>query len=124
MAQQNIIKEKSFLFAIEIIHLANELRNNDKEFILSKQLYKSGTSIGACVREAEFAESNLDFIHKFSIALKEANETIYWLELVANVFPSKSEKVTGLIKENAAIKNILTAIIKSCKSKKKTISKT
>ena len=120
----NIIKEKSFQFAVRIFNLGKVLKTDRKEIDVSRQLVRSGTSVGANVREAINAQSTADFIHKLSIAQKEADETIYWLELVANVFPSKSEKVTGLIKENAAIKNILTAIIKSCKSKKKTISKT
>lgn len=78
---KNIIKEKSFDFALRIIELT-KLLVEAKEFVLSKQLLRSGTAIGALVREAEHAESKADFIHKMSIAQKEANETDYWIELL------------------------------------------
>ena len=79
--KDNIIKSKSFAFALEIIALYSLLIDN-KEFILSKQLLRSGTSIGANVNEALASESRADFIHKMSIASKEARETLYWLELL------------------------------------------
>jgi four helix bundle protein len=79
--QENLIKKKSFNFAIRIVKLNQYLQADKKEYVLSKQLLKSGTSVGAMVREAEHSESKLDFIHKLSIAQKEINETIYWLEL-------------------------------------------
>ena len=81
MEKKNIIKEKSFLFAIEIIGLYKILAER-KEFVLSKQMLRSGTSIGANVRESEHAQSKADFIHKLSISLKEANETEYWIDLL------------------------------------------
>lgn len=80
--KNNIIKDKSFDFAIRIVKLSQYLSIKKKEFTLSKQLLRSGTSIGAMVREAEHAESKNDFIHKFAIAQKEANESVYWLELL------------------------------------------
>ena len=80
--KNNIIKDKSFDFAIRIVRLYQYLNSNKKEFVLSKQLLRSGTSIGAMIREAEHAESKNDFIHKFAIAQKEANEVVYWLELL------------------------------------------
>ena len=73
--KNNVVKEKSFAFAIRIVNLYKFLVNEKKEFVLSKQLLRSGTSIGALVREAEQGESKADFIHKLAIALKEANET-------------------------------------------------
>jgi len=76
MEKKNVIKEKSFAFAIEIVFIYKILAER-KEFVLSKQLLRSGTSIGANVRESEHAQSKADFIHKLSIALKEANETEY-----------------------------------------------
>jgi len=79
---QNLIKEKSFLFAIDIVNLYKLLISNKKEFVMSKQLLKCGTSIGANVREALNAESKNDFIHKLSIAQKECDEAIYWLDLM------------------------------------------
>jgi four helix bundle protein len=74
---------KSFEFALLIITVCKTLQEG-KEYILSKQLLRSGTAIGALIKESEFAQSTPDYIHKFSIALKEANETLYWLELLSN----------------------------------------
>ena len=79
---ENILKEKSFLFALRIVKLAQYLNNEQKEYVLSKQVLRSGTAIGALVSEAEFAQSKPDFINKLSIGLKEANETYYWLKLL------------------------------------------
>ena len=79
--KDSIIKDKSFDFAVRIINLSKYLKNK-KEFVLSKQILRSGTSIGANVREAINAESKPDFIHKLSIAQKECDETLYWLELL------------------------------------------
>lgn len=83
MKKDNIIKNKSFNFAVRIVNL-NKFLQDKKEFILSKQILRSGTSVGAMIRESEHAESNADFIHKLAIAQKEANETMYWLELLYN----------------------------------------
>ena len=80
--KNNVIKEKSFSFALEIVKTYKFLSSEKKEFVLSKQMLRSGTSIGANIREAEHAQSKADFIHKLSIALKEANETEYWLDLL------------------------------------------
>lgn len=78
----SILKEKSFQFALEIIKIYKQLSGDKKEFVLSKQLLRSGTAIGALVREANNAESKGDFIHKLAIAQKECDETLYWLELL------------------------------------------
>ena len=78
----SIIKDKSFGFAVRIIKLYKNLTESKKEFVLSKQLLRSGTAIGALVREAQNAESGNDFIHKLGIAQKECDEIIYWLELL------------------------------------------
>ena len=80
--RKSIIKEKSFLFAIGVVKLYKSLVETKKEFVLSKQLLRSGTAIGALVREAQNAESKADFIHKLSISQKECDETIYWIELL------------------------------------------
>src|SRR5271154_4393589 len=76
------IYQKSFAFAVRVIKLARFLQTEKREFVISKQVVRSGTAIGAMVREGEHAESRSDFIHKMSMALKEANETFYWLELL------------------------------------------
>lgn len=73
--KKNIIKTKSFLFSIRVVNIYKFLTKEKKEFVLSKQLLRSGTSVGALIRESEHAESRADFIHKLSIALKGANET-------------------------------------------------
>ena len=78
---ENVIKIKSFSFALKIIKLCKFLSLERKEFVVSKQLLRSGTAVGALVREAEQAESRLDFIHKLAIAQKESNESDYWIEL-------------------------------------------
>ena len=75
--KENPIKEKSFAFALRVVKLAKFLENEMKEFVLSKQILRSGTAVAALVREAEHAESRADFVHKMNIALKEANETSY-----------------------------------------------
>ncbi len=80
--REDPLKEKSFSFSLRIIKLHNYLINTHREYILSKQILRSGTAIGALVREAKYAQSKADFLHKLTIALKEANETYYWLELL------------------------------------------
>ena len=80
--KKSIIKDKSFAFAIRIVKLCQYLSETKKEYVLSKQLIRSGTAIGALTREAQNAESKKDFIHKLAIAQKECDETIYWLELL------------------------------------------
>ena len=77
--KENVVKDKSFAFSVRIIRLYQYLCREKKEYVLSKQLLRSGTAIGALIREAEQAESKADFIHKLAIALKEANETDYFI---------------------------------------------
>lgn len=77
--KKNILKTKSYDFALDVINEVQVIKNNHKEFDLSRQLVRSGTAIGALIREAEFGQTKKDFIHKLSISLKEANETDYWL---------------------------------------------
>ena len=78
----NILKDKSFAFALKIIHLYKALQGEQREFVLSKQILRSGTAIGALIRESENAASLKDFLNKLTVALKEADETQYWLELL------------------------------------------
>ena len=93
----NIIEEKSFAFAVRIVNLYRHLNETKKEFVLSKQLLRSGTSIGANVAEAEQAQSTLDFISKMSIALKETSETKYWIRLLASTnYLTEAEAVSIL----------------------------
>ena len=115
--RENVIRTKSFNFSVKIVKLYKSILEEKKEFVLSRQLLRSGTSIGAMVRESEQAESRADFIHKLSIALKEANETDYWLDLL-----KESDYISDLeykeIKEDIReILKLLTSIIKTSKSK-------
>lgn len=80
--EKNVLENKSLLFALRIINAYKYITQDKQEYILSKQLLRSGTSVGAMIKEAEFAESKMDFIHKLNVALKEANETRYWLMLL------------------------------------------
>jgi four helix bundle protein len=82
MKEKSIIQEKSMDFAVRIVSLYKVLVNDKKEYVLSKQILRSGTSIGANIREAHNAESKADFVHKLGIAQKETDETLYWLELL------------------------------------------
>src|SRR5581483_8879425 len=79
---ENTVKDKSYKFAVRIVSLYKYLVNEKKEYVLSRQVLRSGTSIGANIKEATQAESRADFTHKMAIALKEASETEYWLELL------------------------------------------
>ncbi len=80
--KESVLREKSYAFAIRIVNLYRFLTENKNEYVLCKQLLRSGTAVGALIREAEFGQSKADFISKMSIALKEANETNYWLNLL------------------------------------------
>ena len=79
---ENVLKNKSYAFALQVVKLCRKLQEEKKEYVLSKQLLRSGTAIGALTEEANQAESKADFIHKLSIANKEANETQYWIRLL------------------------------------------
>lgn len=107
----NIIEDKSFKFALRIIKLYKHLTVNKKEFILSKQVLRSGTAIGAMVREAIQAESRADFIHKLAMANKETNETEYWIQLLKESGYIDLKSADSLLKDNQEIKRILSSII-------------
>ncbi len=111
----NIIKNKSFNFAVRIVKLSKFLIESKKEFILSKQLLRSGTSVGAMIREGEHSESKADFRHKLSIAQKEINETLYWLELLKETEYLSIEQFESINTDAVEIIKIITAIIKTSK---------
>ena len=113
--KENIVKEKSFAFALRMIKLAKYLQDEKKEFVLSKQAIRSGTAIGALVREAEHAESKADFIHKMTIALKEANETLYWLELLHQSDYISQKSFESIRADSEELVKLLVAIVKSSK---------
>ena len=115
MNRENVIKEKSFDFALRIVKLYKYLQEK-KEFVLSKQLLRSGTAVGALVREAEQAESKKDFIHKMAIGLKEANETQYWLELLFKSGYLEENQFSSINVDSIEMLKLLTSIIKTAKS--------
>jgi four helix bundle protein len=117
--KENIIKNKSFAFALRIVKAYQFLCEQKKEYVLSKQMLRSGTSIGAMVREAEQAESSADFVHKMAIALKEANETEYWIELLEQSNYLEVKISLSLKADLTEILKLLTSIIKSTKNNAK-----
>ena len=116
--KENTIRDKSFAFALRVVKLAKFLESKKKEFVLSKQVLRSGTAIGALVREAEHAESKADFIHKMSIALKEANETSYWLELLHQGEYIDKESFESIRFDSEEIIKLLVTIVKTSKVSK------
>ncbi len=115
--KRNVVKEKSFSFAIRIVKLYQFLVADKKEYVLSKQLLRSGTCVGAMVREAEHAESKADFKHKMAIAQKEINESIYWLELLKETDYLSEEQFISINTDAIEIIKLITSIIKSTKAK-------
>lgn len=115
MKTNNLIVVKSFDFAVRIVNLCKYLQSDKKEYILSKQLIRSGTSIGANVNEAQAAQSRNDFISKLSIASKESRETKYWLDLLVETdyLSRESQNVKLLLDQNDELIKILTSIIKT-----------
>ncbi|NER35461.1 MAG: four helix bundle protein [Oscillatoria sp. SIO1A7] len=111
------LKDKSFAFAVRIVNLNKYLCSNKKEYTLSKQLLRSGTAIGALVREAEQAESKADFIHKLAIALKEANETEYWILLLRETDYLTTKESESILNDVIELLKLLTSIIKTSKQK-------
>ena len=109
----NIIEEKSYAFAIRIVNLYKHLSEIKKEFVLSKQLLRSGTSIGANVAEAEQAQSTPDFVSKMSIALKEASETKYWIRLLASTSYLTEVESASILNDCVELEKILVSIVKS-----------
>ena len=113
--KENVIKDKSFNFAVDVVNLYKELSYNKKEYVMSRQLLKSGTSIGANVREAEFAQSKPDFTNKMSISLKEANETDYWLDLLHHADFIDDKTFTEFKPKSTEMLKLLVSIVKSSK---------
>ena len=110
------IEEKSFLFAVRIVKLCRYLQEEKKEYILSKQLLRSGTSIGANVAESQQAQSRADFISKLNISLKEAAETNYWLRLLrASEYLTETE-FSSVFEDCRELEKMLTSIIKSSRN--------
>ena len=113
---RNILREKSYKFALRTIGLYKYLVSEKKEFVLSKQVLRSGTSIGSNVVEASQAQSKADFVHKLSISLKESFETQYWLELMRDSVYITPDQAESLLSDCSELQRILTTSIKTAKS--------
>ena len=112
----NVIENKSFQFAIRIVRLYKFLYEEKKEYILSKQLLRAGTSIGANVTESQQAQSKPDFVSKISIALKEASETKYWIKLLGATEYLSENQTKSILDDCVEIEKILVTILKSAKN--------
>ena len=113
----NFLKDKSLTFAIRIVNLYKYLVDEKKEFVLSKQLLRCGTSVGAMMREAEHSESKADFIHKLSIAQKEINKPLYWLELLLTTKYLIQKEYKSINEDALELIKLITSSIKTAKSK-------
>jgi four helix bundle protein len=113
---KRVLQDKSYSFALRIIKLYNHLKDTKSEYVLSKQILRAGTAIGALVSESEFAQSKPDFAHKLSISLKEANETRYWLRLMKD---SKLITEEEFISINTDIEQLIRLLVASIKTAKK-----
>lgn len=110
---ENVVEIKSFQFAVRIVKLYRYLQETKKEYVVSKQLLRSGTSIGANIAEAQQAQSRADFISKLSIALKETVETNYWLRLLQATDYLTQAEFSSVFSDCQELEKLLTAIIKT-----------
>ena len=117
MKKDNILHTKSYAFAIRTVNLSRYLNTEKKEYVLSKQILRSGTSIGALVSESKYAQSRADFINKLMIALKEANETQYWINLLFDTNFISKEMHKSLFSDIDEIISLLVSITKTIKNK-------
>ena len=123
MAKDSVLRSKSYAFAIRVVNLAKFLRDEKKEYILSKQIVRCGTSIGANIEEASGAQSDNDFIAKLHIALKESKETHYWLRFLRDTKYITEDQAESLLCDIGEIITILTRSLKTIKSRTKSSSK-
>ncbi|MDR3184922.1 MAG: four helix bundle protein [Prevotellaceae bacterium] len=117
MKKESVLREKSYRFAVRVVRLSQFLKNDKKEYILYKQILRSGTAIGALICEAEYAQSTADFINKFNVSLKEANETAYWLSLLKDTDYIDSNLYTSFFQDCDELICILVSTIKTLKAK-------
>src|SRR5690554_1711412 len=115
--RENILLDKSFAFAIRIVNLFKFLTTEKREFVMSKQLLRSGTAVGALIREAQNAESKADFIHKLGIAQKECDESIYWLELLKETEYINQIEFDGMNENARELLKIIKSSILTIKQK-------
>lgn len=112
------LKDKSYSFAIRIVKLSQYLQTEKKEYVLSKQVLRSGTAIGALIREAEFGQSKPDFVSKMSISLKEANETEYWLSILKDTDYIENKLFESMQTDCKELIAVLVSSIKTAKNGK------
>ncbi|MCL2416968.1 MAG: four helix bundle protein [Bacteroidales bacterium] len=115
--KESILRDKAYKFAVRIVKFSQYLRDEKKEFVLSNQILRSGTSIGALIQEAEYAQSTADFINKFSISLKEANETAYWLLLLKDTNYVEKKLFNSLYSDCNEVISMLVSTVKTLKTK-------
>lgn len=115
--KKNTLKERSYAFALRIVKMCKYLCEEKKEFVLSRQILRSGTSIGANIEEANQGQSKADFIHKLSISLKEAVETNYWLRLLRDSKYLSETQAESLLTDCRELEKLLTASIKTSKQR-------
>ncbi|MFV0326502.1 MAG: four helix bundle protein [Bacteroides xylanisolvens] len=113
---KSIVEGKSYSFALRIINAYKYLSGEQKEYVLSKQMLRSGTAIGALCREAEHAQSKADFLNKMNVALKEANETEYWLMLLKDSHYIGAEVFNSIEQDCDELISLLVSIVKSTKT--------
>jgi len=118
---ESVLSTKSYTFALRIIKLYQFMADERREYVLSKQVLKSGTSIGANIEESVHAQSKVDFVHKLSIAQKEANETNYWLRLLKDAGYIEEKHAESFLTDCEEIQRLLTASIKTAKSNLKRV---
>ncbi len=114
--RENVVRNKSFLFAVRVVRLCQYLQREKLEWVLSKQLLRSGTGVGALIREAGHAESRSDFRHKMGVAQKEINETLYWLELLKATNYLNDTQFDTVNKDAVELIKLITSILKSSKN--------
>jgi four helix bundle protein len=119
MKSESVLRQKSYVFALKVIETCRQINKEKREFHLSNQFMRAGTAIGALVREAEFAQSRADFISKLSIALKESNETDYWISLLRDSSVLHFNCAEQLATENRQLISMLVSSIKTAKSNQK-----
>lgn len=112
---KNALNDKSYAFAIRVVRMTQFLQNEKREFVLSKQLLRSGTAIAALIREAQYAQSKADFINKMSIALKEANETGYWINLLYDTDYLDSKSFESIQQDCKELLKLLISTVKTSK---------
>jgi len=113
---ENFLYNKAYAFSIRIVKMVQYLQNEKREYVLSKQILRSGTSIGALISESKFAQSKADFQNKLMVALKEANETKYWIDLLKDTQYISTEMHQSMADDNKELIKMLVSITKTIKN--------